>query len=122
MIITDRVRSTREGYVLTRVCPSIRPSVHKGRGGVPQPGPDRGVPQLGVPPGQGWGTSQQGGTSLARMGYPPPAGVPPPLPASTGQHMEYLIRRGRYAFCVHAGGLCYYITSLNNTYVQVGDF
>ena len=26
--ITDRERSTREGYVLTRVCPSIRLSVH----------------------------------------------------------------------------------------------
>ena len=25
--ITDRVRSTREGYVLTRVCPSIHPSI-----------------------------------------------------------------------------------------------
>ena len=47
LIFTDRVRSTREGYVLTRVCPSIVLSVHTwGRGGSSQGG---GVPQ----PGQG---------------------------------------------------------------------
>ena len=28
VIFTDRVRSTREAYVLTRVCPSIHLSVH----------------------------------------------------------------------------------------------
>ena len=75
--ITDRVRSTRECYVLTRVCPSTHPSVcpHLGgypgqvqtggggypsqvqaggtparsRQGVPQPGPAGGYPTLGTP-------------------------------------------------------------------------
>ena len=98
VIITDRVRSAT-GRLCFDTCLSVCP-----QGGVPQPGPAGGVPQ----PGRG--------TSLAGMGYSPArsdgggthGGVPtrtgmgyPP----TGQQMEYLIRRGRYAFCVHAGGL-----------------
>ena len=63
ILITDRVRSTREGYVLTHVCPSVCPD---GGGGTP--------------------ARSDGGIS-------------------TGQQMEYLIRRSRYASCVHAGGL-----------------
>ena len=69
--ITDRVRSTREGYVLTRVCPSIHPpvclSTLGGGGGtparsrwggqVPQPGPTGGYPTSGTShrawPGEG---------------------------------------------------------------------
>ena len=79
-------------------------------GGVPWPG---GVPWLGGYPGQG-------GTLAG--GYPPPGGVPwlggLPWPGGTlaggvpcrggtqlGQHMEYLLHGGRYASCVHAGGL-----------------
>ena len=69
IFITDRERSTREGYVLTHVCPAIHPSVPlsvhtwggggtpaRSRRGVPQPGPDGGYPTLGTPPvrpGQG---------------------------------------------------------------------
>ena len=66
-IFTDRVRSTREGNVLTRVCPSIclstlgvghpnqvqvgsTPARSSRGGGVPQPGPAQGVPHLGYPP------------------------------------------------------------------------
>ena len=58
----------------------------------------------GVPPIQGWGTP------LARSGrgFPPPNGVPPWI----GQQMEYLIRRGRYASCVHAGGLSCFLNYL----------
>ena len=43
VIFIDRVRSTREGYVLTRVCPSIILSVHTwwGRG---TPGGGGGTP------------------------------------------------------------------------------
>ena len=65
-LVTDRLRSTREGYVLTRVCPSIHPSIHLsvcphlggGGGGtparlnwgVPLPGvPNRGYPTSGIP-------------------------------------------------------------------------
>ena len=129
----------REGYVLTRVCPSVCP--HLG-GGVPQPGPDGGVyPSQGdtplwVPPvGPGHGGTPAGGVPHLRYplsdlagGYPtlgtPPVGpgwgvpllggTPPrvPLPSiGPGRggggvpDMEYLIRRGRYASCVHAGGL-----------------
>ena len=88
---------------------SVRLSVHRGvphlarrvyptwPGGVPQPasqsGPARGYPcqvQLRL-----------------RQGVPPPPG--------TGQQMEYLIRRCRYASCVHAGGLsCYGKTCSQN--------
>ena len=43
------------------------------------------------------------------MGYPPPpswtgSGNPPP-PTETEQQSEYLLHGGRYASCVHAGGL-----------------
>ena len=60
----------------------------------------------GVPcgvPGQGWGTLCPG------MEYPPMSRdvVTPPPPI--GQQVEYLIRGGRYASWVHAGGLsCFY--------------
>ena len=60
--------------------------------GVPQPGP-----RWGVPPQPG-------------MASPPARVLPPP---GTGQQMQYLIRRGRYASCVHAGGLsciCIHLT------------
>ena len=63
-LITDRVRSMREGYVLTCVCPSTG----------------------GYPPWSGWG-----------------------VPRGKGQQTEYFIRRGRYASCVHAGGLSCFI-------------
>ena len=43
------------------------------------------------------------------VGNPPPtrSGVPPPPPPRRigQQMMDYLIRLGRYASCVHAGGL-----------------
>ena len=93
-IVTDRVRSAREGNVLTRVCPSIC---------------------LSVPGGSTWARSSWVG------GYPcqvqpewyPTSGTPPP-PSDLaggwgvphlGSQVEYLIRCGRYASCVHAGGL-----------------
>ena len=75
-VIADCVRSTREGYVLTHVCPFICLSIWGGG-----PGQVR------------WG---RGGTR-GRVSSPPP----PPA----GHQMEYLIRRGLYASCVHAGGL-----------------
>ena len=63
--------------------------------GTPWPGLDGGgVPR--VPPGQVWM-----GYPLSQvwMGYPPPT-----------QDSKHLIRGGRYASCVHAGGLsCYYL-------------
>ena len=66
----------REGYVLTRVCPSDCPhlgggypsQVQPGGGGVPEPGPGEGVPE----PGPGGGVPQPG---LTGGGYPT-GGVP----------------------------------------------
>ena len=55
-------------------------------GGVP-PGRD------GVSPGQVWWGYTRGGVPTSRDGVPPWQGYP----SSTGQQMEYLIRRGRYA-------------------------
>ena len=67
-VITARVRSTREGNVLTSVCPSIHPSVCP-QGGVP--GPPRGGTR--TPPG-GYPDPPPGG-------YPdPPRGVPSQVP------------------------------------------
>ena len=59
-------------------------------GGVPcQGGPCWGGTQVGTPPARsGWG----GGTQL-------------------GQHREYLLHGGRYASCVHAGGLSCFLNS-----------
>ena len=98
-IITDRVRSTTGGYVFTGVC------LLTVGGGVTPPGQARGYPgqiQIwGGYPGQ----DQMGGTpARSRWGTPP----------STGQQMEYLIHRSRYASCVHAGGLscCSVLSSL----------
>ena len=129
--ITDRVRSTREGYVLTHVCPSIHPSVcwyppARSSQGQGTPARSRWGGGGGSPARSSWGggvthlarggtlaRSRQGvprGTHQPGMGYPM-AGVQPPSPQhgvlpppSTGQQMEYLIHRGRYASCVHAWG------------------
>ena len=73
ILVTDRIRSTREGYVLTRVCPSMILSVHtwgegypsqvQAGGGVPLPGPaSRGVPHLRYSPSDlARGVPRQGG-------------------------------------------------------------
>ena len=77
-------------------------------GGVPRPpwgGTQvrypRGVPRSGTPPG---------GYPDPPGGYPgqvPPRGVPGPPQGGTrvGQQKEYSLHGGRYASCVHAGGL-----------------
>ena len=84
-------------------------SVCSGGGGVSRRDPDEGGggtlarSRWGwVYPGQGWGTPPPPG-----MGNPPPhqGWVIPPPPRIGLQMMEYLIRCGRYASCVHAGGL-----------------
>ena len=79
--ITDRVRSSREGYVLTRVCPSV----HNWGRGVPQPGPDGGIPQPG--PDGGGGTPIQ-----PWRGVPHPAldkGSTPIQPWMGVHHLRY---------------------------------
>ena len=105
VFITARVRSTREGNVLTRVCPSTNLSVHRGGtypimlcnisqnamrqqrgGGVPRPPlGGRGGTRVRYPPGGGGypgpGTPP-GGTQVQAPrgvpGPPPPGGYPDP--------------------------------------------
>ena len=109
-LITDRVRSTTGGYIFTGVClftrgggggrlphlhPIIFPSHNTSTGPMSFPG---GVPHLHPQtlvrcPFWEEGTSV---THSRSRWYPPPM---------IGKQREYLIRRGRYASCVHAGGL-----------------
>ena len=66
----------------------------------PQPGQDGGgYPKVPTPQPNQDGAYSKVPTPLAKVPNPPP---PPPR---IGQHMEYLIRCGRYASYVHAGGL-----------------
>ena len=97
-LITESVRSTREGYVLTRFCLSV----HTWGGGLHRPGPASGVPKpgpgrRGTPAGSrrggGYPSQVQAGDTTARsrwrvpdhLGYPlshlakgyPTSGIPP---------------------------------------------
>ena len=81
------------------------PGGYLAEGGYPSPG---GYPAGGVPwPG---GVPCRGGTC---RGYPGWGGVPWGG-TQLGQHREYLLHGGRYASCVHAGGLscCLYFQKL----------
>ena len=81
-------------------------------GRVPRPGPDGGYlgqVQMGGYPSQVW----MGGAHQQRMGYPPHLDLGWGTPPWLGQQKAYSLRGGRYASCVHAGGLsCYFITLL----------
>ena len=128
-LITARVRSTREGNVLTRVCPSVCP---QGRGGYPYPIMLCNISQnaMGQPGGGGTLPGPAGGGTLARGegGTLAGGGIPwlgggtlarggtlvgglpwPGGGTQLGQHREYLLHGGRYASCVHAGGLSCFI-------------
>ena len=102
-LFTARVRSTREGNVLTRVCPSINLSVHRG-GGYPYPimlcnisqnamrqrwG---GYPDPGYPPGSGTPPGGYPG-QVPPGGYPgqvpPPGGVPRSGTPQGGTRVRY---------------------------------
>ena len=79
VFITARVRSTREGNVLTRVCPSINLSVH--RGGYPYPIMLCNISQNAMRQRGGYPDPPPGGTRVRYppRGYPgqvPPGGVP----------------------------------------------
>ena len=129
-IITDRIRRLGEGNVFSLFTPGGTPTrSRRGRwvpqpgpdwGGVPWPGPDGGVPQVRYPPDRsGWGGVPRPGPDRGypKVGTPLPGqdgggypniGTPQgryPPPPEIGPHMEYLIRCGQYASCVHAGGL-----------------
>ena len=112
-VITARIRRMGEGTVFSLFVSShldwgggVSQQGLDGGKGVPQPGLDGGggVPQPGFD--GGWYPSQAwmvGGT----CGTPWPGldGVPPPH----HKHSEHLLRGGRYASCVHAGGLSCFI-------------
>ena len=87
-------------------------------GGVPGSGTPRGVPGSGTPPGGYPGQVPPGGGTRVRypprggtrVRYPPRGGTrvryPPPGGGTrVGQQKEYSLHGGRYASCVHAGGL-----------------
>ena len=74
------------------------PPARSGRGGGTQAGAVPGVPPW---PGQDGGYPSWG----VRTGVPP----------RTVQHMEYLIRHGRYASCIHTGGLSCFL-EISNVY------
>ena len=63
----------------------------------------------GVPPGPGMGYPPQPGMGYPHprhgMGYPPIPEMGRGTPPQIDQHSEHLLRVGRYASCVHAGGL-----------------
>ena len=110
----------REGNVLTRVCPSIHPSIcpQGVGGGYPYPIMLCNISQnaMGQPGGYPARSSQGGYPGQVQLGGVPwPGGIPcwgVPWPEGTlpggtqlGQHREYLLHGRRYASCVHAGGL-----------------
>ena len=145
-LITARVRSTREGNVLTRVCPSICLSTGGGSGpagrggGQVQPaggqvspagggsgpasrgggsGPaSRGVGGSGPAGAGGSGPASRAGGQVQLVGGSGPAGRGGQVQPGGGQvqlaggggsakiwqQKELLLRGGRYASCVHAGG------------------
>ena len=77
LFITARVRSTREGNVLTRVCPSIHPSVcPQGGGGVRSSRGGRGG--SGPAGGEGWVSRGGGGGQLGGGVGQPGGGVGQP--------------------------------------------
>ena len=103
--VTARIRRMREGNVFSLFTSGGGgvpvshnalqhfPECHGAAGGGTLPGPaGGGYPGRGVP----W---QGKGGTLAGRGYPGWGGT------QLGQHREYLLHSGRYASCVHAGGL-----------------
>ena len=76
---------------------------------------------VGVTPGQGWGTPHP--DLNGKVPQPSPDGVYPRVcPPAGGTprrdlNGQYPIRRGRYAFCVHAGLLSCYVVKICNIFL-----
>ena len=96
--------------------------------GVPWWGGTLGVPRSGTPPARSaggvpwqgvpwWGSTQvrYPPGQVSQGGYPA-GGVP-----RSGQHSEYLLHGGRYASCVHAGGLSCLTSTLATTQIQTAS-
>ena len=116
--ITDRVRNTTVRYCFHRclsVCSPRYLSSLPSKVPTPLPGPNgggEGYPKVPTPTPcpRYLPPSKVPTPSKVPMGRRYPRYLPPvqgtyPPPPRIGQHMEYLIRCGRYASCVHAGGL-----------------
>ena len=103
-LITARVQSTT-GRLCFDTCLSINLSVHRGGGQVQLPERVRSSRQGGgsgpAAGGVGVRSSQGGSGPAARGGQVQPGGGS----AKIEQHREYLLHGGRYASCIHAGGL-----------------
>ena len=80
------------------------------QGGYPgQVHPPGGVPGSGTPPGGYLG-------QVTPPGGVPGSGTPPRGDTRVGQQKEYSLHGGRYASCVHAGGLSCYNVSFLRTF------
>ena len=93
-------------------------------GGVPcQVQPEGGYPGWGVPWPEGgypgWrGVPWPGGVPWLG-GVPWPGGYPGQGGTQLGQHREYLLHGGRYASCIHAGGLSCYLYEYQINWFQL---
>ena len=117
----------------SRGVPHLRSEV----GGTPARSRWWGVPPWtwdGVPPRHGMGYSPGPGMRYTPqtwdwvlppwtfdwVPHPPDLGLGSPPPPQTDQHSELLLRGGRYASCVHAGGLsCYINEHYESSYVAI---
>ena len=123
-IFTARVLSTT-GRLCFDTCLSV---CHSGGGGSRSSqwrggsGPAGGWGGGQVQPVGGSGPASQGGSGPAKGGSGPARGgsTSGGGSAKIGQHREYLLHGGRYASCVHAGGLSCYICIWNQIHVPKG--
>ena len=131
-IFTARIR--RMGKVMFSVCPHLGgvpishnalqhfPECHGAAGGGTLPGPaGGGTLPGGVPCWGGYPAGEvpcRGGTHVRY----PPGRIPPPSQAGggtqLGKHREYLLHGGRYASCVHAGGLSCFVKTFHQRSIQ----
>ena len=117
VLITVRVRSTREGTVSTGVC------LFTFWRGTPSQVWTGGIPsQVQV---KGISSEWMGYLLLSRAWWGTPCqgldGVPPPQ-QETDHHSEHLLRGGQYASCVHPGGLsCFIICDGKLTSLEKGN-
>ena len=111
--ISQNAMGQQGGYPYPIMLCNISQNAMGQQGGtLPGPAGGRGGTQGGTqyPPGGEGGGGYPGGYPIPPRGVP--RGVPGGVPrggtrggTQLGQHREYLLHSGRYASCVHAGGL-----------------